>query len=115
MILVVVIDSDLQHLVHIIDIPEILPISWVVELWPILIEGELSFENISILLTRRNNNSNLDPKSSSLLEFCKDIFKKMQPFNIQCEKIKKIIWQKIWRYYKCEKITSAIDCPAPQL
>ena len=39
----------------------------------------------------------------------------MQPFNIQCEKIKKIIWQKIWRYYKCEKITSAIDCPAPQL
>ena len=76
MILVVVIDSDLQHLVHIIDIPEILPISWVVELWPILIEGELSFESVSILLTRRNNNSNLDPKSSSLLEFCKDIFKK---------------------------------------
>ena len=89
MILVVVIDSDLQHLVHIIDIPEILPISWVVELWPILIEGELSFESVSILLTRRNNNSNLDPKSSSLLEFCKDIFKKCNHLNTSTFNAKK--------------------------
>ena len=89
MILVVVIDSDLQHLVHIIDIPEILPISWMVELWPILIEGELSFESVSILLTRRNNNSNLDPKSSSLLEFCKDILKKCNHLTFNAKKSRK--------------------------